>query len=134
MADTGYNWGAWGFMQKSGGDWEDDSIASGAYETGDEVSCDGLAAIEIGVEATAGGVPTAPMKVFILRTVDGTLFEDLADASTAFSFDLENGIAHMKAFPIDPGEFGSFKVSCGGADQAMTTSVTIRTATIPVAS
>ena len=135
MADTGYNWAAHAYMQKSGGNWSADAITAAAYETGDEVSLDGKAACEIGLSVTANAVPSDPLTVLVLRNVGGSNFEALVDASMQFTFDLENGVAHYKGFSIDPAEFGSFKLALGGCDVACTVnSVYYRTATIPVAS
>ncbi len=56
MANTGYTWSAYAFVQKSAGDWTADSLAAAATETGDSTSIDGKAACVITITATEANV------------------------------------------------------------------------------
>jgi len=137
MADTGYNWGSWAFMQIGAGDWDDDAVADAATDTGDATSLDGKAACEVGIAAVEDntGAIDGIVTVYVLGDVDGTNYEATSTASFSFSFTPVQNSTVYKRFSIDPSKFGSFKVAVfNDSGQELALDVKYRTATIPVAS
>ena len=146
MADTGYNWGSWAAVTKSGtGDWTNLDIADDANAGSAAISLDGLAAINFGlaiVEDNTGAI-NGNVTIAVLRDVDGTNYEDIpglaaAQVGSPYKFQItpvQNDTVYI-AFAIDPAQFGSsvklWIVNEGG--QTLTTTVKYQTATIPVAS
>jgi hypothetical protein len=139
MPDTGFNWSAWTFLQKSAGDWENDAITNTNNEASDLTSLDGKAACEISMEFVGGTgtVATPYVTVHILGDIDGAgLTEDITN-SGARSFVVVPVVSTTvyKRFSIDPAMYGSFVVNIENeSDITVTMDVRIRTATIPVAS
>ena len=72
MADTGYNWGAWGFVQKGAGNWSADALADNGTETGDAIALDGKAAciIGIGLAEDDTGAIDGVVTVYVLGETD----------------------------------------------------------------
>lgn len=146
MGDTGYNWGAWAAVAKSGGgDWTSLDIADDANAGSAAISLDGLASINFGisvVEDNTGAINGA-VTIAILRDVDGTNYEDIpglggAQVGAPYKFQVtpvQNDTVYV-AFALDPAMFGgSIKIwilNEGG--QTLTTTVKCQTATIPMAS
>lgn len=146
MAETGYNWGAWAAVTKSGGgDWTSLDIADDANAGSGAISLDGLAAVNFGValaEDNTGAI-NGLVTVAILRDVDGTNYEDVpglagTQVGSPYKFQVtpvQNDTVYF-AFAIDPAQFGSsikiWLLNEGG--QTLTTTVKYQTATIPAAS
>lgn len=147
MADTGYNWGSWTAVTKSGGgDWTTLAVADDGNAGSGEISLDGVAAINFGlaiIEDNTGAVAANSFTIAILRTVDGTNFEDapgLAGAQVGAPFKfivtpVQNDTVYV-AFALDAAQFGSaiklWVVNESG--QELSTTVKYQTATVPVAS
>jgi hypothetical protein len=146
MADTGYSWGSWAYVQKAGagGDWNNVAINDDAGQLSDAIALTGKAACIISIQAvedntgTINGVCT----VAVLADTDGTNYEDppgLAGAQVGspykFTFTpVQNDTVYL-TFAIDPKYFASPKIYIlneGG--QQLVTDVRYKTATIPAAS
>ena len=78
MADSGYNWAdSFSFMKESAADWENENLVDDAVVTGDAVSMDILAAMEISItfkEENIGAIDDL-VTIFILGDIDGTNYE-----------------------------------------------------------
>jgi hypothetical protein len=137
MANTGYTWSAYGFVQKSAGDWSLDDIADAATETGDSTSINGKAAAVISITSTcAVGAVDGDVFVYIFGDVDGTNFEDAVYSNPyAISFRPVNGQTSRILIPVDPRVYKNFKASVENqSGQTQTVSIRIATADIPLAS
>lgn len=147
MADTGIKWGSWTAVTKSGtGDWTALDIADDGNAGSAAIDLTGpYASINFGltiVEDNTGAI-NGTMTVAILRTVDGTNYEDIPGVAGAqvgapykFSFTpVQNDTVYI-AFAVDPKEFGSsIKIwLLNESGQTLTTTVKYQTATVPVAS
>lgn len=145
MADTGYNWGAWAFMLKSAGNWDNDAIADDGIETGDATSLDGKAACIVSiqcVEDNTGAVVANSVTVAVLGDTDGTNYEDAPGLAAAqvgapykFAFTpVQNDTVYI-VFNVDPKYYDNFKISLvNESGQELAFDVRYKTATIPVAS
>lgn len=138
MPDTGYNWGAWAFVQDDGStDWDADLLADNATEIGQAISLDGIAACIIGVAAFENntGAIDGVVTVFVLGENDIAYEETTIGVAYKFTFTpVQNDTVHLQ-FNIDPKYYDNFKIAIlneGGQELAM--SVKYKTATIPVAS
>ena len=146
MAESGYNWGAWGFVQKSGGgDWDDLAIADDALPYSAAISLDGKAACIISlqlVEDNTGAVVANSVTVAILGDTDGTNYEDLPGLAGAqvgcpykFTITPVQNDTVFAVFNVDPKYYDNFKVVIlNESGQGLVTDVRIKTATIPPAS
>jgi hypothetical protein len=138
MSNTGYTWSAYGFVQKSAGNWSGDAIADAATEEGDSTSIDGKASAMISVTAVEDntGAIDGPVTVAILGDIDGTNFEE-ADIGNPFAINftpVQNDTVRI-LIPVDPRVYDDFKVSIENqSGQELDISVRIRTADIPLAS
>jgi len=139
MANTGYDWGAWAAVTKSGtGDWTALAISDNGNAGSTAIDLDKKAACEVGfslVEDNTGaidGVVTA----YVLGSIDGTNYEEMTPGQP-WSFTVTpviNDTVNMR-FNVDPAKYGDFKfwlLNEGG--QTLATTVKYRTADIPVAS
>jgi len=138
MADTGYNWSAWGFVQIGAGNWDDDDVADNATDTGDATSLDDKAACEVSLHLVEDntGVIDGVMTVFILGDTDGTNYEEttLSGARSFTITPVQNDTVY-KRFSVDPTMFGSFKLALfNESGQTIAVDARYRTATIPAAS
>ena len=148
MANTGYNWGSWAFVQKTGaaGDWDDVAIDDDAGQLSDALSLDQKAACEVSIQAVednTGAVVANSVTVAILRDTDGTNWEEppgLAGAQVGspykFSFTpVQNDMLPL-SFSFSTQWFGSnpkiYMLNESG--QQLVTDVRYRTADVPVAS
>jgi hypothetical protein len=138
MADTGYNWGSWSFMQIGSGNWDDDDVADGVTDTGDATSLDGKAGCIVSIQAVEDntGAISGDVTVHILGDTDGTNYEE-PGVGGAFSFNftpVQNDTVHV-TFNVDPRKYDSFKIALeNNSGQTLTMDVRYKTATIPVAS
>ena len=137
MADTGYNWGAWGAMQKGASDWTADALADNANEGGDATDLDGKAACEVGIAALEdAGAIDGVVTVYILGTADGTNYEEYDIGSPySFAFSPTASDTVYLRFNVDPNSYGTFKIwLLNESGQEIDFTLKFRTATIPVAS
>jgi len=137
MANTGYEWSAWAFMQKGAADWDADALADNATETGDALSLSGKAGCIIGIalaEDNTGAIDGAST-IFILGETDLAYEETTIGSPYQFQITpVQNDTVHFQ-FPISPQYYDNFKIAVlneGGQELAVT--VKYKTASIPVAS
>jgi hypothetical protein len=136
MANTGYTWSAYGFVQKSSSNWTTDAISDTSTETGDSTSIDGKAAALISITCTASaGAIDGDVTIYILGDIDGTNFEDAVYSwPYSVSFRPVNAQTHRILIPVDPRIYKNFKVSIfNDSGQTQTLSVRLATADIAVA-
>jgi len=138
MANTGYTWGSYAYVQKSASNWSSDALADAGTETSDSTSIDGKAAAVVSVEAVEDntGAIDGEVTVYILGDIDGTNFEETT-IGTPFAVNftpVQNDTVRV-LIPVDPRVYKNFKVAVenqGG--QELSISVRIATADIPLAS
>lgn len=140
MADTGYNWGAWAFVQDDGGtDWDADALADNGTEISNTaISLDGKAACLIGIAAYEDntGDIDGVVTVYVLGDGAGIAYEETTIGSPySFTFTpVRNDTVYIQ-FSVDPKYYDNFKIAIkneGGQEIAF--SVKYKTATIPAAS
>ncbi len=138
MANTGYTWSTYAFVQKSAGDWTGDALADAGTEEGDSTSIDGKAAAIISITAVEDntGVIDGVVTVRILGDIDGTNFEEaLVGTPYAQTFTPVQSDTVRVLIPVDPRVYKNFKVSIENqSGQELAMSVRLATADIPVAS
>lgn len=147
MANTGYKWGSWAFVQKAsaGGDWDDVAINDNAGQLSDALSLDQKAACEISIQVVEDntGAIDGVVTVALLRDTDATNYEDapgLAGVQVGspykFTFTPVQNDTVFLTFAISTAQFGPnpkiYLLNEGG--QQLVTDVRYRTADIPVAS
>lgn len=138
MANTGYTWSTYDFVQKAAGDWTGDAIADAATELGDATTIDGKASAMISVTAVEdnSGAIDGVVTVFILGDCDGTNYEE-AVIGTPFSMSftpVQNDTVRI-LIPVDPRIYKNFKVAIqNDSGQELAISVRLATADISVAS
>ena len=78
MANTGYKWGSWAFVQVSAADWEDDAINDNAGQLSDALSLDQKESFQLGIELVEDntGAIDGVVTIAILTTPDDTNWED----------------------------------------------------------
>ena len=139
MADTGYNWGAWAFVQDADpSDWNAEALADNATETsGTPISLSGKAACIIGIalaEDNTGAIDGVAT-VYVLGEND-IAYEETT-IGIPFSFEItpvQNDIVNAQ-FAINPALYDNFKIAVKNeSGQELAVSVKYKTATIPVAS
>lgn len=139
MADTGYNWGAWAFVQDADpSDWDAEALADNATETsGTAISLDGKAACLIGIglyEDNTGAIDGV-VTVYVLGETDVAYEETTIGSPWSFTITPVQNDTVYKQFAIDPKYYDNFKIAIkneGG--QALAVTVKYKTATIPAAS
>lgn len=137
MANTGYDWSAWAFVQESGSDWDADALADNATDTSDAISLDGKAACIVGMafyEDNTGAIDGV-VTIFILGENDIAYEETTIGNAMKFSITpVQNDTVHIQ-FSVDPKDYDNFKIAAfneGGQELAV--SAKYKTADIPVAS
>ena len=137
MADTGFNWDAsWTVLDAAivltqGGTTTDTSAA---------VSLDVKAACEVSIDVDYSNhaKATAGLTVYVLRDVNGTDYEAIADGPWGFEMAFTQSGTNRKTFHVDPGIAGSFKIYLNWGNttgsSVATVATSYRTATIPLAS
>ena len=133
MANTGHDWGAWATI--------DAAIvltqAGTTTDTSAEIDLDGKSACEVSIDTdySNDAKATAGLRVYLLRDVNGTDFEDSADLPWGFEMPFTQSGTNRRTFTVDPGLIGSFKIylswgnTTGGS--VATTATMYRTADIP---
>lgn len=138
MANTGYTWGSYAFVQKSAGNWSADAIADAGTEEGDSTSIDGKAAAVVSITAVEDntGAIDGVVTVRILGDIDGTNFEEAAIGNPlSITFTPVQNDTVRVLIPVDPRIYKNFKVSIENqSGQELAMSVYLATASIPVAS
>jgi len=139
MADSGFNWGSWAFVDYSGGtDIDAIDVDDEATLTSDEVSLDDVAACEISVEWVEGndGACDGDVYVYVLGEDGDGDYQDIDDnIMLGCVIDATQNTTRQGRFAIDPGRFGSFKLLADNdSGQDGDLSIWKRTATIPAAS
>lgn len=138
MANTGFTWSSFAFVQKSAGNWSADAIADAGTEEGDSTSIDGKAAAVVSITAVEDntGAIDGDVTVRILGDIDGTNFEEAAIGNAyAVSFTPVQNDTVRILIPIDPRVYKNFKVSIENqSGQELAMSVYLATADIAVAS
>jgi len=134
----GYDWGAWGYVQKSAADWNDDALADAGTETSDAIDLDNKVAASIGVKLVEDntGAIDGVVTVYILQATgdDGGGTEEYEEtdvgAPLAFTITPVQNDTVRKAFSVNPAMFQKCKVAIenqGGQEVAVT--VEYKTAT-----
>jgi hypothetical protein len=139
MADTGYNWGSWAFVQDADpSDWDAEALADNATETsGTAISLDGKAACIIGIglyEDNTGAIDGV-VTIYVLGETDVAYEETTIGNPMQFTITPVQNDTVYTQFSIDPRDYDNFKIAVkneGGQELAVT--VKYKTATIPVAS
>lgn len=139
MAETGYNWGAWAFVQDADpSDWDAEALADNATETsGTAISLDGKAACIVGIglyEDNTGAIDGV-VTVYVLGETDVAYEETTIGSPWSFTITPVQNDTVYKQFAIDPKYYDNFKIAVkneGG--QALAVSVKYKTATISAAS
>ena len=145
MANTGYTWGAWAFVQESASNWDADALADDATDTSDAITVTTEAAIIIGMafaEDNTGAVVANSVTVAVLGTFDDTTYEDApglaaAQVGNPMKFKItpvQNDTVYIQ-FSIDPRDYHLFKICVvNESGQELAVSCKIKTADVPVAS
>ena len=145
MADTGYNWGAWAFVQDADpSDWDAEALADNATEiSGTAISLDGKAACIVGIglyEDDTGDIDGV-VGVYVLGETDvayeevGTTIAAPIGSPWSFTITPVRNDTVYKQFAIDPKYYDNFKIAVRNeSGQALAVTVKYKTATIPVAS
>jgi len=139
-ADTGYNWGDWGYVADSNAaSWDDKGIADNETETsGTAIDLDGKAACMFSIQAVEDntGAIDGVCTVYILRDTDGTNYENTTTGSP-YSFTItptQNATVYW-AFAISASKFDKVKFAIKNeSGQILVLDIRYKTATIPAAS
>lgn len=139
MADTGYNWGAWAFVQDADpSDWNAEALADNATEvSGTAISLDGKAACLIGIglyEDNTGAIDGV-VTVYVLGETDVAYEETTTGNPYSFTITPVQNDTVYTQFSIDPKHYDNFKIAVKNeSGQELAVTVKYKTATIPVAS
>ena len=140
MADTGYNWDAWAFVQDADpSDWDAEALADNATEvSGTAISLDGKASCLIGIAAYEDntGAIDGVVTVYVLGDGAGIAYEETTiGAPYKFAFTpIQNDTVYLQ-FAIDPKYYDNFKIAIKNeSGQELAISVKYKTATVPAAS
>ena len=144
MADTGYNWSAWAYVQLAADNWDGDSSADDAIQTSDAIALDGKAACIIGVvldEPDAHAPVANSVTIAVLGDANDAYENTPALAGAGLGVPYQFKVTPIVSenvyvqFSIDPKYYDNCKVCIvneSGVNLDIT--VSIKTATIPVAS
>jgi len=131
MAGTGFDWVGFSEHDAMG------SVANDADDTSPELDLDGKAACQIGLTLLAADTVVDDIfTVYVLGTVDGTLWEDMTNGSPwAFTVTIVQDTTVAKVFMVDPKTYPKVKIGIKNASgPAVTVTIDVNTATVPVAS
>jgi len=139
VADTGFNWGAWAFVQDADpSDWNAEALADNATETsGTAISLDGKAAciVGIGLAEDNTGAIDGVVTVYVLGETDVAYEETTIGSPYSFAITPVQNDTVYTQFAIDPKYYDNFKIAVKNeAGQELAVTVKYKTATIPVAS
>ena len=131
MAETGHGWA--GFTEHDAAQATTDTNT----DTGPELDLDTKSACQMGLTIAGGtGTVDGVLTVYVLGTVDGTLWETTTNGSAwAFTITPIVSTSVYKVFSIDPGMYPKVKIAIEN-QSGITVTVTqdVNTATVPVAS
>lgn len=137
MANTGYDWDAsWTVIDAAIVLTQGGTIV----DTSDAVSLDGKAACEVSIDADYSNhaKATAGLRVYVLRDINGTDYEAVADLPWGFEMPFTQAGTNRRSFVVDPGKIGRFKLYLDWGNTTGSSAVTVATsyrcATVPVAS
>lgn len=136
MANTGHDWGAWATIDAAivltqGGTTTDTSA---------EIDLDIKSACEVSIDVDYSNhaKATGGLSVYVLRDVNGTDFEAIADLPWGFEMPFTQNSTNRRTFTVDPGSVGSFKIYLSWANSTGSSVATVammyRTADVPKAS
>ena len=115
MADTGYNWGSWAFVQDAEpSDWNAEALADNGDETsGTAISLDGKAACIVGIGLTEDntGAIDGVVTVYVLGETD-VAYEAIG-AGNPWQFTItpvQNDTVYTQ-FSISPAHYDNFKIA-----------------------
>lgn len=145
MANTGHDWGAYGYVQLSSSDWSAIALADDAVAISDAITIDKKSAIIIGMsiyENDTGDVLANSVTIAVLGTWNDTTYENapgLAGAQVGkplkFKITPVRDDTVFLQFSIDPRDYNLFKICVlNESGQELAISCKIKTADIPVAS
>lgn len=137
MSSSSYNWGAWAHItHSSGSDVDSVNVNDTGSVTSDEISLDGVAAMEISVQALEDntGACDGNINVYVLgEAADGWQDGD-DDIPLYTALDMEQNTTKRDVFAVNPAEYGSIKIyaynDCG---QEVALTIQKRTATLDTA-
>jgi len=136
MANTGHTWAAWSTIDAAIAL----TTAGTVNDTSAEIDISGKSACEVSIDVDYSdhAKATDGLHIYILRDVNGTDFEAVADLPWGFEVEfLQNG-TRRRTFTVDPGSMGSFKVYLEWGNTTASSVATIatsyRTASVPLAS
>jgi len=139
MANTGYDWGAWAFVQDADpSNWENEALADNATETsGTAISLDKKAACIIGIGLTEDntGAIDGVVTVYILGETGVAYEETTIGNPMQFTITPVQNDTVYTQFSIDPRDYHNFKLAIkneGGQD--LTVTAKYKTADVPIAS
>jgi len=137
-ADTGYNWGAWGFVaDANAASWDDKGLADNETEiSGTAISLDGKAACIISIQAVEDntGAIDGTCTLYIMADTDGTNYEGVATAYFFQFTPVQNSTVYL-AFSISAANYDNFKFAIKNeSGQVLVMDIRYKTATIPAAS
>src|SRR3712207_2655634 len=78
------------------------SVANGASATTAAISNDGKLGTEVSIEVAYGATASEGVKVYLLRDVDGTNYEAVADGPWGFEMPKTVSTTHRKPFTVPP--------------------------------
>jgi len=102
------------------------AVANAAVATTAAITNDGKIATEISVTVVYGATATAGLIVYLLRDVDGTNYEAVADKPWGFEMERAVSATYRRVFAVSAGEMDNFKVHVTNNSGASVT-VTVRT-------
>lgn len=145
MAATGHDWGAWGFVQLSAGDWSGAASADDAIQVSDALTIDKKSACAIGIkidEPDNEAVAANSVTIAILGETASGVFENtpaLAGAGLGrpqqFTITPVQNLDVFVRFSVDTRDYNVLKVCVmneSGANLVIT--VSYQTTDVPVAS
>ncbi|QNN24350.1 hypothetical protein HED60_19420 [Planctomycetales bacterium ZRK34] len=104
MSDATFNWAdSWTLLSTLGIS-DQGSLSSAA------ISNDGKIASEVSVTLTYGSTATEGAKVYIIRDIDGTNYEQEQDLPYGFSMPYSTSTTYRRAFTVRGDEASSFKI------------------------
>lgn len=139
MANTGYDWGNWAFVQDADpSDWENETLADSATEvSGAAISLDKKAAciVGIGLYEDNTGVIDGVVTIYILGETDIAYEETTIGNPFQFAITPVQNDTVYTQFSIDPRDYDNFKIAVKNeSGQELAVTVKYKTADIPVAS
>lgn len=122
---AGYQWGAFATLQTAV------TLTTGGavINNSDPVDLDGVAACEVAVDAAYSdhAKDTAGLRVRVLRSYDGTNYQDEDDLPYAVELPFTQDGANRMVFSVDPSQVGSFRLQLDWGNEEAGSHVTVTT-------